>query len=147
MYEILKNEEFNVEKMTDDERQIYCQDDNNKIRKILAVQHPSVIEYVNVACTLNELHRIHQQFNEVDENVLFNDNLPAEMKSYVENLQYDNLRVTISIGNCSMNHSLFRMDDCDALYHFFGECKMNAFYFMLENVDIHHLTYYMFELD
>jgi len=147
MYEILKSEQADVDKMTESERAIYCMSDNKELAKILSVQHTTVKEFFDIASTLNELHTIHHRFNEVDEDLLFDEKLTDKQKQLVEQLQYETFNVTIAIGNRSVTRSLICMDECDALYHYLSIIKLNAFYFMLEHVDIHHLSYYLFELN
>ena len=125
-YEILRNEEAFVEKLTEKERQIYLFDDEMQ-RKLAALNNSIVDDFLQKALVLNELHRTHEVYNKLYDKYVLPVSQQTDASIAFDDLLNDSLRMTISISGRAAVVELCIMDDCDDVYNLLGNMKMRAF--------------------
>jgi len=133
-FELLSTEKDYYYKLTADERRIYCAN-QEQLAAISTLNDYSVRSFVDVARLLNELHRLHSRYNAYME--LYDTGrllTPAEIgcKLFAE----ETFSATFQIGTFSAVLPLSCMDECDALYRYLSEVKMNRFSWLCDNFDI-----------
>jgi hypothetical protein len=130
-FELLSTEKNFCSRLTDDERRIYCAN-QEQLAAINTLNDCTVREYVAVANLLNELHRLHSRYNEFIE--LYDTEFAKQhdLEAFAE----ETFSATIQIGIFSAVLPLSCMDECDALYRYLSELKMNRFCWLCDNVDI-----------
>jgi hypothetical protein len=130
-FELLSTERDFCSRLTDDERRIYCAN-QEQLAAISTLNDYTVREYVAVASLLNELHRLHSRYNEFIELYDAEFAKQHDLETFVE----ETFSATIQIGTFSAVLPLSCMDECDALYSYLSELKMNRFCWLCDNVDI-----------
>ena len=133
-FELLSTEKNFYSRLTDDERRIY-RASQEQLAAISTLNDYNVRAYVVVARLLNELHRLHSRYNRYLE--LYDTGrmlTPAEIgcKLFAE----ETFSATIQIGIFSAVLPLSCMGECDALYRYLSEVKMNRFSWLCDNFDI-----------
>jgi predicted nuclease with TOPRIM domain len=141
MFEILKTEESFFEKLSENEKRIYTAN-NEQLALIDTVNDYTVRQYVEVSRLMNELHRIHQRYNDLTD-ILDNmqTNTDEKQKEYDQlyTVNEDLFVMNMAIGNFSSIITLTCMDECDALYGYLSLVKMSRFDWMLDDFEIDKL--------
>lgn len=130
-FELLPTEKDYYDKLTDDERRIYCAN-QEQLSAINTWNDCDVLAYVDVARLLNELHRLHGHYNESIE--LYDTDFAKANK--LEEFAKETFSATIQVGTFSAVLPLSCMDECDALYRYLSELKMNRFDWLCDTFDI-----------
>ena len=130
-FELLSTEKDYYYKLTDDERRIY-RASQEQLAAINIWNDYNVRSFVDVARLLNELHRLHSRYNEFIE--LYDTEFAKQhdFETFVE----QTFSMTIQIGLSSAVLPLSCMDECDMLYRYLSEIKMNRFDRLCDNFDI-----------
>jgi hypothetical protein len=130
-FELLSTEKNFCSRLTDDERIIYCAN-QEQLAAISTLNYYTVREYVAVAKLLDELHRLHSRYNEFIE--LYDTEFAKQhdLEAFAE----ETFSATVQIGTSSAVLPLSCMDECNALYKYLSELKMNRFCWLCDNVDI-----------
>ncbi len=130
-FELLSAEKDYYSRLTDDERVIYCAN-QEQLAAISTLNDYNVRSFVNVARLLNELHRLHSRYNEFIE--LYDTEFAKQHD--LETFAEETFSATIQIGTSSAVLPLSCMDECDALYRYLSEVKMIRFSWLCDNFDI-----------
>ena len=130
-FELLSTEKDYYNKLTDDERQIY-RASQEQLSAISTWNDCSVRAYVDVARLVNELHRLHSRYNDYME--LYDTDFAKENK--LEDFAEETFSATVQVGLFSAVLPLSCMDECDALYRYLSEVKMNRFEWLCDNFDV-----------
>lgn len=130
-FELLSTEKDYYNKLTDDERRIY-RASQEQLAAINTWNDYSVRSFVDVARLLNELNRLHSRYNEYME--LYDTDFAKENK--LEEFAEQTFSMTIQVGLFSAVLPLSCMDECDMLYRYLSEVKMNRFDWLCDNFDI-----------
>jgi len=130
-FELLSTEKDYYNKLTDDERQIY-RASQEQLSAISTWNDCSVRAYVDVARLVNELHRLHSRYNDYME--LYDTDFAKENK--LEDFAEETFSATVQVGLFSAVLPLSCMDECDALYRYLSEVKMNRFEWLCGNFDV-----------
>ena len=130
-FELLSTEKDFYNKLTDDERRIY-RASQEQLAAISTWNDCNVRSYVDVARLMNELHRLHTRYNEYLE--LYDTDFAKEHK--LEEFAEETFSMTVQIGVFSAVLPLSCMDECDMLYRYLSEVKMNQFNMLCDNFDI-----------
>ena len=130
-FELLSTEKDYHDKLTDDERKIYCAN-QEQLAMISTWNDYAVRNFVDVSRLMNELHQLHSRYNELMEKY---DN-PVFKENNIEELLEETFSMSISIGNFSSVFRLSCMDECDALYGYLAKIKMNRFDWLCVNFDV-----------
>jgi hypothetical protein len=130
-FELLSTEKDYYYKLTADERVIY-RANQEQLAAISTWNDYTVRAYVDVARLLNELHRLHSRYNEYME--LYDTEFAKQHD--LETFAEETFSATIQIGTFSAVLPLSCMDECDALYRYLSEVKMNRFDRLCDNFDI-----------
>jgi hypothetical protein len=129
MFELLSTEKDYYRRLTEDERRIYTAR-HEQLAAIDTWNDFHVRSFVEVSRLLNELHRIHERYNDMYET--YCDNKHPNVESMLE----ENFNMTMAIGLHSAVFRLGCMDECDALYGYLATIKMNRFDQLCDNFDI-----------
>lgn len=127
-FELISTEKSYYNELTDDEKKAYVAT-NNQLAKMRAHNDYYVNAFVDVSMILNEVHRKHYKYNEINEH---NQKLADEFENELFNL-------TIGIGLQSAVFMLGFMDECDALYDYLAKIKMLRFDMLIDNFCIEEL--------
>lgn len=130
-FELLSTEKDYYNKLTDDERRIYLAS-QEQLAAINTWNDSDVREFVEVANLLNELNRLHRRYNDYME--LYDTDFAKENK--LEEFAEETFTATLQVGLFSAVLTLSCMDECDALYRYLSEVKMNRFSWLCDNFDI-----------
>ena len=130
-FELLSTEKDYYSKLTDDERRIY-RASQEQLAAINTWNDYNVQSFVDVARLNNELHRLHSRYNEYME--LYDADFAKENK--LEEFAEQTFSMTIQVGLFSTVLPLSCMDECDMLYRYLSEVKMNRFDWLCDNFDI-----------
>ena len=130
-FELLSTEKDYYKQLTDDERTIY-RASQEQLSAINTWNDCCVRAYVDVARLVNELHRLHSRYNEYIE--LYDADFAKEHK--LEEFAEETFSATLQVGLFSTVLPLCCMDECDALYRYLSEVKMNRFSWLCDNFDI-----------
>ncbi len=130
-FELLSTEKDYYSKLTDDERRLY-RASQEQLSAINTWNDCRVRAYVDVARLVNELHRLHSRYNEYIE---LYDNEFAKQHD-LETFAEETFSATLQVGLFSAVLLLDCMDECDALYRYLSEVKMNRFSWLCDNFDI-----------
>jgi hypothetical protein len=130
-FELLSTEKDYYNKLTDDERRIY-RASQEQLSAISTWNDCSVRAYVDVARLVNELHRLHSRYNDYIE--LYDADFAKEHK--LEDFAEETFSATVQVGLFSAVLPLSCMDECDALYRYLSEVKMNRFEWLCDNFDV-----------
>lgn len=130
-FDLLSTEKDYYSKLTDDERRIYLAS-QEQLAAINTWNDSNVRAYVDVANLLNELNRLHRRYNDYME--LYDTDFAKENK--LEEFAEETFLATLQVGLFSTVLSLSCMDECDALYRYLSEVKMNRFSWLCDNFDI-----------
>ena len=130
-YELLSTEKNFYVRLTDDERRIYTAS-QEQLATINTWNDYNLRAFVAAANLLNELHRQHSRYNVFME---LYDTAFAK-KHDLETFAEETFSATIQVGLFSVVLPLGCMDDCDALYRYLSEVKMNRFSWLCDNFDI-----------
>jgi hypothetical protein len=130
-FELLSAEKDYYSRLTDDERVIYCAN-QEQLAAISTLNDYNVRSFVDVARLLNELHRLHSRYNEFIE--LYDTEFAKQHD--LETFAEETFSATIQIGTSSAVLPLSCMDECDALYRYLSEVKMIRFSWLCDNFDI-----------
>ena len=130
-FELLSTEKDYYNKLTDDERRIYTAN-QEQLAAIATWNEYSVRAYVDVARLANELHRLHSRYNDYLE--LYDTDFAKENK--LEDFAEETFSATVQVGLFSAVLPLSCMDECNALYRYLSEVKMNRFEWLCENFDV-----------
>ena len=130
-FELLSTEKDYVSRLTDDERRIYMAS-QKQLAAIATWNDYAVNSFVEVARLLNELHRLHDRYNELLE--LYDNEFVKEHN--IEQLMEETFNMTMSIGIFSSVFRLSCMDECDALYVYLAKIKMTRFDWLCDNFDV-----------
>ena len=130
-FELLPTEKDFYSRLTDDERIIYCAN-QEQLAVISTWNDPNVRAFVDVARLLNELRRLHSRYNEYMELCDTEFAKQHDLETFAE----ETFSATIQIGTFSAVLPLSCMDECDALYVYLSEVKMNRFCWLCDNFDI-----------
>jgi len=130
-FELLSTEKDYYSKLTDDERRLY-RASQEQLSAISTWNDCRVRAYVDVARLVNELHRLHSRYNDYIE---LYDNEFAKQHD-LETFAEETFSATIQVGTFSAVLSLSCMDECDALYRYLSEVKMNRFSWLCDDFDI-----------
>ena len=130
-FELLSTEKDYYNKLTADERVIYCAN-QEQLAAISTWNDYNVRSFVDASRLLNELHRLHSRYNEYLE--LYDTDFAKENK--LEEFAEQTFSATIQVGTFSAVLPLGCMDECDALYRYFSEVKMIRFSWLCDNFDI-----------
>jgi predicted nucleic acid-binding Zn-ribbon protein len=139
--DLVSTEEQYYERLDADEQQIYLAD-KNTLDKLNASEHEIVKDFANISKLNEELHRLHQRYNDVTEQLMSLGNDTAEKQAKFDQqylLLEESFTVTIKIGDAASVHYLGCMDNCDSLYKFLSEVKMNTFNHMSDYVPVSEL--------
>lgn len=130
-FELLSTEKDYYYKLTDDERLIY-RASQEQLAAINTWNDCNVRSFVDVARLLNELHRLHSRYNEYME--LYDTEFAKQHD--LETFAEETFSATIQVGLFSAVLPLSCMDECDALYRYLSEVKMNRFDWLRDHFDI-----------
>ena len=130
-FELLSTEKDYYSKLTADERVIY-RANQEQLAAISICNDYNVRAYVDVARLANELHRLHSRYNEFIE--LYDTDFAKENK--LEELAEETFSATVQVGIFSAVLQQSCMDECNALYRYLSEVKMNRFSWLCDNFDI-----------
>ena len=130
-FELLSTEKDFYSRLTDDERVIY-RANQEQLAAISTWNDRNVRAYVDVARLVNELHRLHSRYNDYME--LYDTDFAKENK--LEEFAEQTFSMTIQVGLFSAVLPLSCMDECDALYRYLSEVKMNRFEWLRDNFDV-----------
>lgn len=130
-FELLSTEKDFYGRLTDDERTVY-RASQEQLSAISTWNDCSVRAYVDVARLVNELYRLHSRYNEYME--LYDTEFAKENK--LEEFAEQTFSMTIQVGLFSAVLPLSSMDECDMLYRYLSEVKMNRFDWLCDNFDI-----------
>ncbi len=130
-FELLSTEKDYYSKLTDDERRIYLAS-QEQLAAINTWNDSDVREFVDVANLLNELNRLHRRYNDYME--LYDTDFAKENK--LEDFAEETFSATLQVGLFSAVLQLSCMDECNALYRYLSEVKMNRFSWLCDNFDI-----------
>ena len=130
-FELLPTEKNFCSRLTDDERIIYCAN-QEQLAVISTWNDPNVRAFVDVARLLNELRRLHSRYNKYME--LYDTEFAKQHD--LETFAEETFSATIQIGTFSAVLPLSCMDECDALYRYLSEVKINRFCWLCDNFDI-----------
>ena len=130
-FELLSTEKDYVSRLTDDERRIYMAS-QKQLAAIATWNDYAVNSFVEVARLLNELHRLHDRYNELLE--LYDNEFVKEHN--IEQLMEETFNMTMSIGIFSSVFRLSCMDESDALYVYLAKIKMTRFDWLCDNFDV-----------
>jgi hypothetical protein len=130
-FELLSTEKDYYYRLTNDERRIY-RASQEQLAAINTLNDYNVRSFVDVARLLNELNRLHSRYNEYIE--LYDTEFAKQHD--LETFAEETFSVTIQIGIFSAVLPLSCMDECDALYRYLSEVKMNRFSWLCDNFDI-----------
>ena len=130
-FELLSTEKDYYYRLTNDERRIY-RASQEQLAAINTLNDYNVRSFVDVARLLNELNRLHSRYNEYIE--LYDTEFAKQHD--LETFAEETFSVTIQIGTFSAVLPLSCMDECDALYRYLSEVKMNRFRWLCDNFDI-----------
>lgn len=133
-FELLSTEKDYYSKLTDDERRIYLAS-QEQLSAISTRNDYNVRAFVDVANLLNELNRLHSRYNDYME--LYDTDFAKENK--LEEFAEQTFSATIQVGLFSTVLPLSCMDECDALYRYLSEVKMNRFDLLCDNFDVAEL--------
>ena len=95
-FELLSTEKNYYDKLTGDERKIYCAN-QEQLAAISTWNDFAVRSFVDVSRLMNELHRLHSRYNELMEK--YDD--PVFIENDIELLSEELFSMSISIGNFS----------------------------------------------
>ena len=130
-FELLSTEKDYYYKLTADERRIY-RANQEQLAAISTWNDHNVRAYVDVARVVNELHRLRSRYNDYME--LYDTDFAKENK--LEDFAEETFSATVQVGLFSAVLPLSCMDECDALYRYLSEVKMNRFSWLCDNFDI-----------
>ena len=130
-FELLSTEKDYYYNLTADERRIY-RASQEQLAAISTWNDCNVRAYVDVARLVNELHRLHSRYNKYME--LYDTDFAKEHK--LEEFAEETFSMTVQIGVFSAVLPLSCMDECDMLYRYLSEVKMNQFNMLCDNFDI-----------
>jgi hypothetical protein len=130
-FELLATEKNYYDKLTGDERKIYCAN-QEQLAAISTWNDFAVRSFVDASRLMNELHRLHSRYNELMEK--YDD--PVFIENNIEFLLEETFSMSISIGLFSSVFRLTNMDECDALYGYLSKVKMSRFDWLCDNFDI-----------
>ena len=130
-FELLSTEKDYYNNLTDDERRIYCAS-QEQLAVINIWNDCTVRSFVDVARLLNELHRLHSRYNEYMD--LYDTEFAKQHD--LETFAEETFSATIQIGTFSAVLPLSCMYECDALYRYLSEVKINRFSWLCDNFDI-----------
>ena len=130
-FELLSTEKDYYYRLTNDERRIY-RASQEQLAAINTLNDYNVRSFVDVARLLNELNRLHSRYNEYIE--LYDTDFAKQHD--LETFAEETFSVTIQIGTFSAVLPQSCMDECNALYRYLSEVKMNRFSWLCDNFDI-----------
>lgn len=130
-FELLSTEKDYYNKLTDDERRIY-RASQAQLAAIDTWNDCVVRAYVDVARLVNELHRLHSRYNDYME--LYDADFAKQHD--LETFAEETFSATVQVGLFSAVLPLSCMDECDALYSYLSELKMNRFNCLCGTFDI-----------
>ena len=130
-FELLSTEKDYHDKLTDDERKIYCAN-QEQLAMISTWNDYAVRNFVDVSRLMNELHQLHSRYNELMEK--YDD--PVFKENNIEELLEETFSMSLAIGNFSSVFRLSCMDECDALYGYLAKIKMNRFDWLCDNFGV-----------
>jgi DNA repair exonuclease SbcCD ATPase subunit len=136
--EICKTEQDYYDKLTTDEKRIY-EASNEELAMVSTWNDYWLKTFVDIARQLNELHRLHDRYNEIQEQLLDMPNHTDDLQKDYEELYSVNEELfsySISIGTFATVLDLSVMDECDPLYEYLCKVKMNRFDYLADNFDI-----------
>ena len=139
--EITTTERSYYNRLTTSERRIY-EADTCELGNMNTRNDYYVAMFADVARLLNELHRLHEQYN-INEELLYDmPNNYARSQAAFESrfrLNEELFVATIAVGNFSSVLSQVSMNECDALYVYLATLKMNRFDWLVDNYDVEEL--------
>lgn len=140
-FELTSVEKDYYGKLSEDERSIYIAN-NEKLSVIDTVNDINVRSFVNVSRLLNELHRMHHRYNEINDTIndhmLVKLDVTADQKQFrtMVDLNEETFNMSMSIGHFASVEYLACMDECDALYRYLATVKMIRFDWLCDNFDV-----------
>lgn len=136
--ELLSTEKDYYAKLTEDERKIYLAS-QEQLAAINTWNDHNVHSFVDVARLMNELHRLHQRYNDLMDEIYKMPNATEDQQKHFNSLNDINeelFSMSLTIGNFSAVLPLSNMDECDALYVYLAAVKKSQFDLLCENFDI-----------
>lgn len=128
-HEVLRNEQEYVSKLSEHERELYLFDDETDAR-LASFNDYHVNAFLGIGRVLNELHTLHEQYNELLETIYALPNATETQQHFYDMLETANesrLMLTLAIGSQATVVDLSCMDMCDTLYETLATLKMMAF--------------------